>query len=112
MKMRIGRTAIIIYAAIVILILGLVGLMFYPAFSYASTIAALPLKNETNTTNTMTPTPTTPSNVIIPTSIQQEQQQTIDVVDNGDNQIINEYFGAKRHLERLIELIEREEVKN
>jgi hypothetical protein len=60
--MKINRTAIIIYAAIVILIVGLVGLMFYPALSYASTIAALPLDNNINTTTTPTPT-----NIIIPT---------------------------------------------
>jgi t-SNARE complex subunit (syntaxin) len=33
----------------------------------------------------------------------------IDTIDNGSNEIINEYFDAKEHLNRLIELIEKEE---
>jgi len=33
--------------------------------------------------------------------------QTIDVIDNGSSEIINEYFDAQKHLNRLIELIEK-----
>jgi hypothetical protein len=36
----------------------------------------------------------------------------IDVIDNGSKEIINEYFDTRQHLARLIELIEREEVRS